>query len=106
MDATWIFELLIICIVFFSKKYWIPMLRGTVILRVAKTLVSAANELYITEEITDKAQWVWDEMVEFLSKYKITFDEKEVKAYIKRAVTELRVNIKNTSAEFKADNKA
>ena len=104
MDITWIFELLIICIVFFSKKYWIPMLKGTVILRVARMLVSAANELYITEEITDKAKWVWDEMVAFLNKYKITFDEKEVKAYIKHAVTELRVDIKNTSAE-KVDNK-
>jgi uncharacterized protein YxjI len=99
MDVTWIFELLIICIVFFSKKYWIPLLKGSVILRVARTLVSAANELHITGEIEDKAQWVWDAMVEFLSKYKITFDEKEVKAYIKRAVTELRVDIKNTSAE-------
>lgn len=104
-DITWMIELLIICIVFFSKKYWIPMLKGTVILRVARTLVSAANELYITEEITDKAQWVWDTMVKFLNKYKITFDEQEVKAYIKQAVTELRVDISNTSAEFKADNK-
>ena len=100
-DITWIFELIIICIIFFSKKYWIPVLKGTVILRMAKTFVSAANELYITEEITDKAQYAWDEMVEFLNKYKITFDEKEVKAYIKQAVTELRVNISNTDAEKK-----
>ena len=40
-----------------------------------------------------------------LGKAVIASDEKEVKAYIKRAVTELRVDIKNTSAEFKADNK-
>lgn len=104
-DITWIFELIIICIIFFSKKYWIPLFKGTVILRMAKTFASAANELYITKEITDKAQYVWDEMVKFLNKYKITFDEQEVKAYIKQAVTELRVDISNTSAEFKADNK-
>jgi len=42
-------------------------------------------------------------MVEFLNKYKITFDEKEVKAYIKRAVTELRIDISNTDAELKTD---
>ena len=73
MDITWLIELLIIIVVFFSKKYWIPLLKGTVILRVARTLTSAANELYITGEITDKAQWVWDEIVDFLNKYKITF---------------------------------
>ena len=101
MDFTWLIELLLIIIVFFSKKYWIPMLKGTVILRMAKTFVSAANELYITKEIDDKAQYVWDEMIEFLNKYKITFDEKEVKAYIKRAVTELRVDIEGTDAEKK-----
>ena len=103
MDITWLIELLIIIVVFFSKKYWIPLLKGTVILRVARTLTSAANELYITGEITDKAQWVWDEIVDFLKKYKITFDEKEVKAYIKQAVTELRVNITNTDAEKKTE---
>lgn len=80
MDATWIFELLIICIVFFSKKYWIPLIKGTVILKVAKTFVSAANELYITKEIENKAEYVWDEMVKFLNKYNITFDENEIKA--------------------------
>ena len=101
MDVTWLIELIVIIIIFFSKKYWIPMLKGTVILRMARTFVSAANELYITKEIEDKAQYVWDEMVKFLRKYKITFDEQEVKAYIKQAVTELRVNIEGTNAEAK-----
>lgn len=104
MDITWIIELLLIIIIFFSKKYWIPLLKGTVILRMARTFVSSANELYITKEIEDKAQYVWDEMIKFLNKYKITFDETEVKAYIKRAVTELRVDITNTDAEMKTDN--
>jgi len=104
MDITWLIELLLIIIIFFSKKYWIPLLKGTVILRMARTFVSSANELYITKEIEDKAQYVWDEMVKFLNKYKITFDETEVKAYIKRAVTELRVDITNTDAEKKISN--
>ena len=43
-------------------------------------------------------------MIKFLNKYKITFDETEVKAYIKRAVTELRVDISNTDAEMKVEN--
>ena len=56
MDITWMIELIVIIIVFFGRKYWVPMLKGTVILRMAKTFVSAANELYITKEIEDKAK--------------------------------------------------
>lgn len=103
MDTTWVFELIILIVMFFGKKYWIPLLKGTVILRVAKTFVSAANELYITKEIENKADYVWEEMIKFLNKYNITFDENEVKALIKQAVTELRIDISNTDAELKTE---
>ena len=101
MDITWLCELLIICIVFFGKKYWIPIIKGTMMLRVAKTCVSAANELHITGVIEDKARYAWDEMVAFLNRYNITFDEKEIEVYIKQAVTQLRIDISNTDAELK-----
>ena len=104
MDITGMIELLLVILIFLSKKYWIPMLKGTVILRMARTFTSAANELYITKEIEDKAGYVWDEMIKFLNKYNITFNEAEVQAYIKQAVTELRVDIANTTAEQKTEN--
>jgi len=42
-------------------------------------------------------------MIAFLKRYRIKFDEEEVKGYLKAAVTALRVEIDKTAAEYSSD---
>lgn len=73
------------------------------IAKIAYTVVSAANELEITGELVkmgkSKAQYALDMAKATLNSKGITFDEDELIAYIKAAVTALRADISNTSAE-------
>ena len=73
------------------------------IARVAAVVVKAANELDITGELIKtgktKAEYALEEAKKTLARKGITFDEDELITYIKAAVTALRADISNTSAE-------
>lgn len=73
------------------------------IARVAAVVVKAANELDITGELIKtgktKAEYALEEAKKTLASKGITFDEDELITYIKAAVTALRADIANTTAE-------
>lgn len=102
-DATIIIELLILIAMFFIYRYGSPIFKDVIFCKAAQRIVAAANELHITGEIQDKATQAWDQMIAFLKRYKIKFDEEEVKGYLKAAVTALRVEIDKTAAEYSSD---
>lgn len=73
------------------------------IAKVAAVAVKAANELDIIGELREKgktkADYALEEAKKNLERKGITFDEDELITYIKAAVTDLRADISNTSAE-------
>lgn len=73
--------------------------------RVAKIVVSAANELEITGELRQtgltKAEYALAQAKKELNSRGIVVDDEQIINQIKAAVTELRVKITNTSAEKK-----
>lgn len=73
------------------------------IAKVTAVAVKAANELDIIGELREKgktkAEYALEEAKKNLERKGITFDEDELITYIKAAVTELRADISNTSAE-------
>lgn len=73
------------------------------IIRIATMVVNAANELDITGELIEKgktkAEYALEQAKKELASKGISFDEDLLIAYIKAAVTKLRVEISNTTAE-------
>lgn len=73
--------------------------------KVAKIVVSAANELEITGELRQtgltKAEYALQQAKKELNNRGIVVDDEQIINQIKAAVTELRVEIANTPAEKK-----
>lgn len=106
MDITIILKVILYALCLLAAKYFVPWLKTqktnsdmAVIMSVAKQVVSAANELGLVDEIEDKASYAWEQAVKVLNEKKISFNEEELKMYIKSAVTQLRVEIEGTDAQ-------
>lgn len=99
MDITWVIELIMIIVAFFAQKYGLPILKDILMSKWAYAIVSAASEMNLVGELENKWDFAMKSMKAKLKKYKITFDEEEITAYLKAAVTTLRVNIEGTDAQ-------
>jgi len=66
-------------------------------IQIVDAVVRSARELDITRELEklgkDKVQYAWDQAKAALAARKITISDEELKAYIKAAVTNLRIEI-------------
>lgn len=106
MDITIILKVILYALFLLAAKYFVPWMKAQktnsdmmVIMSVAKQVVSAANELGLVNEIEDKATYAWEQAVAILNEKKVSFNEDELKMYIKSAVTQLRTEIEGTDAQ-------
>lgn len=98
-DATIIMELIALIVMFFAYKYGVPFVKDILMSRWAYIIVAAANEMHLVDELENKWDYAMKAMKAKLAKYKITFNEEEVTAYLKAAVTKLRTEIEGTDAQ-------
>lgn len=98
-DITIVMDLVVIIVAFFAYKYGLPIIKDILMSKWAYIIVAAANELHLVEELDDRWDYAMKTMKAKLEKYKITFDEAEVTAYLKAAVTKLRTDIEGTDAQ-------
>lgn len=98
-DITIVMDLVVIIVAFFAYKYGLPIIKDILMSKWAYIIVAAANELHLVEELDDRWDYAMKTMKAKLKKYKITFDEAEVTAYLKAAVTKLRTDIDGTDAQ-------
>lgn len=104
-DISIVMELVILVACFFAYKYGLPIVKDIMMSKWAYIIVAAANELNIVGELDNKWDYAMSAMKNKLEKHKITFDEEEVTDYLKAAITKLRINISNTNAEKKIEEK-
>ena len=98
-DITIVMDLVVIIVAIFAYKYGLPIIKDILMSKWAYIIVAAANELHLVEELDDRWDYAMKTMKAKLKKYKITFDEVEVTAYLKAAVTKLRTDIDGTDAQ-------
>ena len=98
-DITIVMDLVVIIVAIFAYKYGLPIIKDILMSKWAYIIVAAANELHLVEELDDRWDYAMKTMKAKLKKYKITFDEAEVTAYLKAAVTKLRTDIDGTDAQ-------
>lgn len=106
MDITIFLEIIVFAVFLLVMKYFVPWLKAMkaeedmrLIMEVVKQAVTAANELHLINELNDKATYAWTRAVASLKAKNITFDEEELKMYIKAAVTQLRIEVDGTNAQ-------
>lgn len=79
-------------------------------LAIANTVVRSARELDITNELAalgkTKAEYALEELKKSLAAKNIKFDDAELEAYIKDAVTQLRIELNKTEKSLSVEEKA
>lgn len=102
-DITIIIEAVIALILAVVSTFLIPWLKEKKnsekygkVFDIAEQVVGAAWELDITGELAQmgitKVEYAWTEAKKILANKNITVDDDELKAYIKNAVAQLRIN--------------
>lgn len=103
IDITMIIEAIIAIILALVSTFLIPWLKEkresekyAKVFDIAEQVVGAAWELDITGELVQmgvtKVEYAWTEAKKILASKNITVDDDELKAYIKNAVAQLRIN--------------
>lgn len=110
-DITPVLEALIGLTITLITVFLIPWLQEkkkseklSKIFNVTSQVVYAAWELDITGELVKmgltKVEYAWEQAKKILAQKNITVDDEELKAYIKSAVAQLRIDRGDTVVEF------